>query len=185
MSFSLVIALFFLVINIGPVNGLNRFNLISVKGHQRLDWKKTKGLVSKSRSLHTLGATEQFSPQVTVETIEAMIGVTATLLVACTVWWTSVIPQKRSELALSKRRGSVRKYLDELRDDESEDSSKKMQRWLFSDWLQKDSGPKDAALPFLKKAKWNSGDNPILVAFAGIFALVISASLLERATGNS
>lgn len=44
------------------------------------------------------------------------------------------------------------------------------ERWLFSDWLNKPSGKggrqKEPALPILKEAKWNSGDNPVLVTAA-------------------
>ena len=44
------------------------------------------------------------------------------------------------------------------------------ERWLFSDWLNKPTGKggrqKEPALPILKEAKWNSGDNPVLVTAA-------------------
>lgn len=58
------------------------------------------------------------------------------------------------------------------------------ERWLFSDWLNKPSGKggrqKEPALPILKEAKWNSGDNPVLVT-AGIMLLgVVLASITER-----
>ena len=39
---------------------------------------------------------------------------------------------------------------------------------------------KPAAIPFLKKAKWNSGDNPLLVTFAGMMAILLASSLSER-----
>ncbi len=45
------------------------------------------------------------------------------------------------------------------------------ERWLFSDWLNrptngKEGRRKEPALPILKDAKWNSGDNPVLVTAA-------------------
>jgi len=44
------------------------------------------------------------------------------------------------------------------------------ERWLFSDWLNKPSvkagRQKEPALPILREAKWNSGDNPVLVTAA-------------------
>jgi hypothetical protein len=44
------------------------------------------------------------------------------------------------------------------------------ERWLFSDWLNKSTTKggrqKEPALPILREAKWNSGDNPVLVTAA-------------------
>ena len=44
------------------------------------------------------------------------------------------------------------------------------ERWLFTDWLNKPDAKggrqKEPALPILKDAKWNSGDNPVLVTAA-------------------
>eukprot|EP01041_Mallomonas_annulata_P010723 gene10723-22389_t len=120
------------------------------------------------------------------ETVEAFIGVTIVSSIAAVYWWNVVVPQKRKELLQSKNQGEVRDYLDTLRDEERNDqktASKSMLRWFFTDWLTKKSRPKSAALPFLKKAKWNSGDNPILVASGAIIACVIAASLAERGFG--
>ena len=137
------------------------------------------------RSPCRLGSQEDlvqtFSPELTPETATAMISITGVLVVAAGIWWNQVIPQKRTELALSKKKGSVRDFLDELKEADENDSMVRFNRWLFTDWLRKDTKTKDAALPFLKKAKWNSGDNPILVAFAGIMALVFTSSIAERA----
>ena len=59
-------------------------------------------------------------------------------------------------------------------------SERGFERWLFADWLRTDKQQKPAAIPFIKKVKWNSGDNPVLVAFGGIMAFVIAASIAER-----
>ena len=44
------------------------------------------------------------------------------------------------------------------------------ERWLFTDWLnkpdKKGGRQKEPALPILKQAKWNSGDNPVLFTAA-------------------
>lgn len=119
--------------------------------------------------------------------MESLVGfgaILVTLLGAASFWWNVIIPQKRTELSLSKRKGSVNEFLTDLREiDENESMLKPFQRWFFTDWLRKDTN-KSPAIPLLKKAKWNSGDNPVLVAFAGIMAFVVSASLAERAGGS-
>jgi hypothetical protein len=63
-----------------------------------------------------------------------------------------------------------------------------LERWLFTDWLVKDSTirkggrKKEPAIPILKNAKWNSGDNPVLVATTLIFLGVLFTSVTERIT---
>jgi len=59
------------------------------------------------------------------------------------------------------------------------------ERWLFTDWLNKPNMSKggrrkDPALPILKDAKWNSGDNPVLVTAAIMILGVVVASITER-----
>jgi hypothetical protein len=143
------------------------------------------------------------------------------------VWANQVVPVSRTNLALSKKNGAVKDYLDELRAAEeatgipdvtnetpvegdsvmkaaseeaslrnSRDSSssppspasdsRTLERWLFTDWLQtsgKKTGgrQKDPALPILKSAKWNSGDNPVLAASALILGGVLVTAVTERA----
>ena len=123
-----------------------------------------------------------FEAQIPMESIYGLVGTSLVLMVAGTVWWTQVIPQKRLELSKSKRQGTVGEMLDELRELELTGSDdRQLERWFYTDWIKKVPGSnKPSALPFLKKAKWNSGDNPILVAFAAIFSLVFAASLAER-----
>merc|ERR1711957_107742 len=124
------------------------------------------------------------------------------------------------KLALSKSRGEVKEYLDELKSVESlestqavtvnelaadavstdavseevdlpnntlaEKGSRKFERWLFNDWLldnksaKKSGRRKEPALPILKEAKWNSGDNPVLAASALIGAGVLFTAFTER-----
>lgn len=109
----------------------------------------------------------------------------------------------RQNLALSKKSGAVREYLDELQGGaanstsvdilldtnstvvegkpvSTDDNNRKFERWLFSDWLDKKPRKKDAAIPVLKKAKWNSGDNPVLAATGLILLGVLVTSVTER-----
>ncbi len=53
----------------------------------------------------------------------------------------------------------------------AEGDGRDFERWLFADWLNKATNGKggrrkEPALPILKDAKWNSGDNPVLVTAA-------------------
>ncbi|KAL3808738.1 hypothetical protein ACHAXA_010904 [Cyclostephanos tholiformis] len=62
---------------------------------------------------------------------------------------------------------------------------REFERWLFTDWLNKPNNgkggrQKEPALPILKDAKWNSGDNPVLVTAAIMMLGVILASITER-----
>mmetsp|Transcript_3254 Transcript_3254/g.6835 ORF Transcript_3254/g.6835 Transcript_3254/m.6835 type:complete len:175 (-) Transcript_3254:43-567(-) len=90
-------------------------------------------------------------------------------------WDGTIVPQKRTELAKSKRVGEVKEYLDELK--EAED--RQAEKWLLNDWLV---GPKkkQPAVPFLPKKKFNSGDNPVLFSTAIIMVPVLLAAALHR-----
>lgn len=188
-------------------------------------------LTSTQLSIATeLAPTATFEPTAPEATI--LYGFFATFLVCVVagwVWANQVVPVSRTNLAISKRSGAVREYLDELKDSGDElsgsplkvplptdgseinpliqdlametkedvsstdvSSSKNQgtdrafERWLFTDWLQQDANRgkpgrrKEPALPILKNAKWNSGDNPILVAFGLIMMGVIFTSVTER-----
>jgi hypothetical protein len=158
-------------------------------------------------------------------------------IVAAIVWNTQVVPVSRTKLAISKAKGPVKEYLDELRaaappptttttsiastttittdttggaepdemmtaslDDNTNDTSssssihnninnnRSFERWLFTDWLQSTnkSAPrtkKAPAVPLLPSAKWNSGDNPVLVTTAMMMVGIVVASITERAGG--
>lgn len=100
------------------------------------------------------------------------------------------VPISRTKLAKSKRSGAVKEYLEDLQaagnvTDVARDNTRGFERWLFADWLNTldrtaDRTRKDPALPILKNAKWNSGDNPILAATALILLGVTVTSVLER-----
>jgi len=115
------------------------------------------------------------------------------------VWANQVVPVSRTNLAISKRSGPVKDYLDELRAAESSATTatnvtgtatnatadtRDFERWMFTDWLDKPKSKggrqKEPALPVLKDAKWNSGDNPVLAASALIGLGVLFTSVTER-----
>jgi uncharacterized membrane protein YraQ (UPF0718 family) len=132
----------------------------------------------------------------------ALVGLALVVLlsiITAWVWADQVVPVSRTKLAISKKSGAVREYLDELEvaGNVTEEASallitnedRAFERWLFTDWLEnrkRESGSskpgrqKEPALPVLKDAKWNSGDNPVLVASALIGAGVLVTAFTER-----
>jgi hypothetical protein len=155
---------------------LNELFLSSI--HSKNNRFKTNNLNIINESNDIIISTKTFEPQLQMEQLQSMGIVTSVLILVSLYWWNVVIPAKRTEVAKSKNRGEIKEYLDDIRDDDD----RNFERWFLSDWLNK-SKNKPAAIPFLKKAKWNSGDNPVLVAFAGIFSLVLVASIAERGGG--
>jgi hypothetical protein len=112
------------------------------------------------------------------------IGSVAILCAAAAwVWANQVVPTGRTKLALSKRQGTVKEYLDGL---EKAEDDRQFEQWLFTDWLEQRNATaslgrqKEPAIPVLKKAKWNSGDNPKLTATALIMLGVTFAAVNER-----
>jgi hypothetical protein len=137
-------------------------------------------------------------------------------VVVSNVWAEQVVPVSRTKLAISKRRGEIKEYLDELKASDSsllnstdidlfraatnnatdtnvpvsskaaKKDSRSFERWLFTDWLldnkseRKSGRQKEPALPILKDAKWNSGDNPVLAASALLGAGVLFSAIAER-----
>ena len=79
------------------------------------------------------------------------------------------------------RDGALGSYLEELREGQKDDetsSGRQLEKWFLSDWLKGSASRKPAALPFLPKAKFNSGDNPILAAAALIMGTGVLLTLL-------
>eukprot|EP00980_Cylindrotheca_fusiformis_P024742 scaffold12369_cov97-Cylindrotheca_fusiformis.AAC.8 len=136
-------------------------------------------------------------------------------VVVANVWAEQVVPVSRTKLAISKSRGEVKEYLDELRasdpslvnatatgdldgagntsdmavsnsSKDNNSSNRSFERWLFTDWLEdnkserKGGRQKEPALPVLKDAKWNSGDNPVLAASALLGAGILFSAIVER-----
>jgi hypothetical protein len=167
----------------GLLKGPTATNIGCQHRHRTFLSHKTSITRLPSTGFDETGAVEQlskvFEPQ--FDAVPGLLLIVATTAVAAGYWWNVLIPDRRQELAISKRRGDVKEYLDDLKEAETV-GDKQLERWLLTDWLRDNKSAKPAALPFLKKAKWNSGDNPVLVAVGGIMACVIAASLSERLT---
>jgi hypothetical protein len=217
-------------------------------------------LSESSSSVYTNGAASASAAAATVvfepimpstETLLGMGLIVTLCIIVAYVWQTQVVPTSRTNLALSKRNGPVKEYLDELKragsagagatagataateallqsnvtvlgstlrqqesdirngvvtttktttdqpeqnmdlnssSSSSSSTSRALERWLFTDWLQdnkssaqrKPGRQKPAALPILKDAKWNSGDNPVLAATLLISVGVVLTAVTER-----
>ena len=170
-------------------------------------------------------------------TLIGMSLIIITTTAAAVIWNTQVVPVSRTRLAISKTRGPLKDYLDELRESaprsflssssvtstpakgmndsdicessehvQNENSTiidknseitaasevitsvnrnaisknRAFERWLFSDWLNRKPARKAPAVPiFLPPAKWNSGDNPVLVTTAIMLLCVLVTSMTE------
>jgi len=156
-----------------------------------------------------------FEPVPPDVTALAGFGIIVILSVAAAwVWANQVVPVSRTKLAISKKSGAVRDYLDGLKQDEEQEAKvvaanatsdsfsattndagttgisgsgdgRDFERWLVADWLRKDSTrkagrQKEPAIPVLRDAKWNSGDNPVLAASALIGLGVVATAVAER-----
>lgn len=94
-------------------------------------------------------------------------------------WDKQIVPQKRAELAKDKKTGQVANYLDDIRDNDE----RKSEQWLFNAWLEPKKQP--PAVPFLPAKKFNSGDNPVLVATGALMLPLLfgAAQKLLEASG--
>jgi len=90
-------------------------------------------------------------------------------------WDKVIVPQKRAEVAASKRKGEIKEYLEDIRGDDE----RKAEQWLFTDWLEPNK-EKTPAVPFLPKKKFNSGDNPVIAAAGLIVGLGIVSGILSQ-----
>lgn len=103
-------------------------------------------------------------------------------------WWFGLVPDARVRLARDKKAGTLRKYLEELK----EDDGRGLERWFYSEWLRKvdpetkfllrDEAPVSENETDLERVtrlakktpKFWSLDNPVLVGTAltiGVAAL--------------
>jgi hypothetical protein len=177
-------------------------------------------LHSTTPLVEPIGVYDAVLPQ--TETLVGMGVISVLCVVLYFVWSEQVVPVSRTKLAISKSRGEVKAYLDELkatanpspatmeitnttedRVDSTESigtgsdpsrpslssSERSFERWLFTDWLKdnkserKGGRQKEPALPILKDAKWNSGDNPIVVASLLMLVGLVLSALTERISG--
>ena len=114
-----------------------------------------------------------FSPTLPPETLISLILTTLLSSFAYLYWSNTIVPQKRVELSKSKRSGEIKGYLEDLR---SDDEDRGVEKWLMNDWLEPTK--KERAIPGLE-GKFNSGDNPVLAAAAGIILLGVLNGLVE------
>mmetsp|Transcript_8467 Transcript_8467/g.12540 ORF Transcript_8467/g.12540 Transcript_8467/m.12540 type:complete len:199 (+) Transcript_8467:74-670(+) len=162
-----------------------RHMLVSTSGHHAAAFSTVDLHASSTTALLLAGESSALQSQqqvfeATLPDSSALVAMGAVLVlcvVAGFVWANEVVPVSRTKLAISKSRGEVRSYLDEIKADE--EGTRNLEKWLFADWLNGRT-EKDAAIPFLKKAKWNSGDNPVLVTSALLGLCIIVASITER-----
>lgn len=123
----------------------------------------------------------EYGPEMHSEQLYAFGAVTGMTAVGYQIWEKILVPQKRLELSRSKRGGEVKQLLDEI---EAAPNDRALERWFFSDWIEARSGTqakKKAAVPFLPKTKFNSGDNPVIGAVAAIMLIGILSSSVKEA----
>lgn len=120
-----------------------------------------------------------YGPELHPEQAASIALVTLLLTIAYVLWDRVLVPQKRLELSRSKRAGDVSELLDKIEEDPS---ARRLQSWFFSDWLEARQGrrEKKAAVPFLPKTKFNSGDNPVLGAVAAIMLMGGLSTLVKE-----
>lgn len=121
----------------------------------------------------------EYGPEIHTEQLYAFGAVTGMTALGYQIWEKVLVPQKRLELSKSKRGGEVKQLLDEI---EAAPGERALEAWFYSDWIEGRKGnvKKKAAVPFLPKTKFNSGDNPVIGAVAAIMLLgVLSSSLKE------
>lgn len=172
---------------------------LAVRPLSMMTWQDSSFLTSAAQDMSVASATlpsgsatfEPIVPDTSV--LLGFLGIILVSAVAGWVWANQVVPVSRTNLAISKRTGPVKDYLDELRESGANatasnatdtGSSREFEQWLFTDWLEKPEKKagrqKEPALPILKNAKWNSGDNPVLAASALIGLGVLFTSVTER-----
>ena len=69
-----------------------------------------------------LNLSRTFEAQMSPEIVYSIAGVLSILAVTVYIWWTLVIPQQRSKLAISKKKGDVKQFLDSIDDDSNNGS---------------------------------------------------------------
>ncbi|CAB9511466.1 expressed unknown protein [Seminavis robusta] len=164
------------------ITGLKVFPVDS-SSHVEASAATTSLVNSLATAAATSSTTKEFEP--ILPDTSALLGIGAVVLASAAatwVWANQVVPTSRTKLALSKRQGDVKEYLEELEDASGE---RQFEEWLFTDWLEQrnnatGSQKKEPALPILKKAKWNSGDNPVLAATALILLGITLTAFTER-----
>ncbi|MGK3734402.1 MAG: hypothetical protein ACI90V_001239, partial [Bacillariaceae sp.] len=98
----------------------------------------------------------------------------------------SLLLTEGSTMGINNSNTDTDKSDNEIQTENQPSSDRAFERWLFNDWLVDNKSEKKAgrqkqpALPILKNAKWNSGDNPVVVAALLMMIGVIFTALTER-----
>jgi hypothetical protein len=72
-------------------------------------------------------------PPLSVDVYQSEAAVLAVTGLCVAYWWFVLVPGARVNLAVNKRSGRLRSYLEELKSDDS----RPLQRWFYSSWLAK------------------------------------------------
>jgi hypothetical protein len=134
-----------------------------------------------TRPLHAarVAMVTEYGPEVHPEQLAAFGAVAVMTAVGYVIWDKVLVPQKRLELSRSKRSGEMKELLDQI---ETSPSERPLEAWFFTDWLEARNGTqqKKAAVPFLPKTKFNSGDNPVIGAVAAVMLTGVLSSAVKE-----
>jgi len=126
-----------------------------------------------------------------------LFAIIASAAVPYAAWWFYVVPNRRREIAKSKRRGEVREYLEELA--EAPEDSRKAEKWMYDRYLREGklvSKERPAGMPEaiaavegnLQEALPGGGfwsfDNPVFV-YLVLVAGFVATQLLSQALSGS
>mmetsp|Transcript_24246 Transcript_24246/g.52902 ORF Transcript_24246/g.52902 Transcript_24246/m.52902 type:complete len:226 (-) Transcript_24246:97-774(-) len=87
-----------------------------------------------SRKTFKVQATSDYVPSpMDTSMLTAQLEVLAAVAVMVVYWWYVLVPNARVNLAVNKKKGNLRQYLAELK----QDDSRGLERWFYSTWLEK------------------------------------------------
>jgi len=72
---------------------------------------------------------------VAVDVIASQVAVLGVVGATTAYWWFALVPTARARLAVNKRTGALRTYLEELKADRT--NTRALERWFYSEWLAK------------------------------------------------
>jgi len=126
-----------------------------------------------------------------------LLAIVASFVVPFAAWWFYVVPNRRREIAVSKRKGDVRKYLEELA--EAPEDTRKSEKWMYDRYLRegkliskdRPEGMPEAVAAFegnLQEALPGGGfwsfDNPIFVYLVLVLGFVATQLVSQALSGS-
>lgn len=129
--------------------------------------------------------------------IMQLFAIVASIVVPFAAWWFYVVPNRRREIAVSKRKGEVREYLEELA--ESPEDTRKAEKWMYDRYLRegklvskdRPAGMPEAVVAFeenLQEALPGGGfwsfDNPVFVYLVLILGFVATQLVSQALSGS-